>query len=64
MKKEKDETPMRRFVLPALAMVASIFVVYACVVSKKMTNLWYLVVFALVMGLGAIYKYKSDKKNA
>ncbi|MBP3313343.1 MAG: APC family permease [Oscillospiraceae bacterium] len=63
MKKEKDESPLRRFVLPALAMVASIFVVYACVVSKKMTNLWYLVVFAIVMGIGAIYKYKTDKKS-
>ncbi len=64
MKKEKDESPLRRFVLPALAMAASIFVVYACVVSKKMTNLWYLVVFAIVMGIGAIYKYKTDKKSA
>ncbi len=59
MVKEKGESAMRRFVLPILATVASLFVIYACVVSHKMTNIWYLVVFAVVMGLG----WLADRKN-
>jgi len=62
MKKEKDESVMRRFVLPILALISSVFVVYACIASKKMTVVWYLVVFALVMGLGAVYFKKNKKK--
>ena len=63
MKKEKNETPIRRFVLPILAVISSAFVVYACIASKKMENFWYIIVFAAIMALGAFYKYKSDKAN-
>ena len=60
MKKEKDETPVRRFVLPILATASSLFMVYACVVSKKITNLWYLLVFAVVMGIGALVEKRKS----
>lgn len=59
MKKEKEESPLRRFTLPILATIASVFVIYACVVSHKMANLWYLVVFAAVMFIG----FLADRKN-
>lgn len=59
MKKEKDESVMRRFVLPALAIVASAFMCYACIVGHKWGVAWYLVVFAIVMAIGAIFARKN-----
>ena len=59
MKKEKDESAVNRFVLPILATVASAFVIFACVISHKMANVWYLVVFAVVMAIGVL----ADRKN-
>lgn len=61
IRKEKDESPVRRFVLPILAIVACCFIVYACIVSKKMENFWYIIVFAAIMGLGALLKNSKKK---
>ncbi len=63
MKKEKEESVMKRFVLPALAIVASAFMCYACVVGHKWAVAWYLIVFALVMLLGSVFYHKSRKNN-
>ena len=59
MKKEKGESVVNRFVLPILATLASCFVVFACVISHKMANLWYLVVFAVIMLVGALFARKK-----
>lgn len=59
MIKEKGESVMRRFVLPILATLSAAFVLYACVVSHKMTILWYLPVFGAIMFVG----YLVDRKN-
>lgn len=63
MAKEKDEPFVRRFLLPILAVIASLFVIYACVVSKKMTLVWYLIVYVLVMLVGGIFYRKNKKTN-
>lgn len=62
MKKEKDEKPVRRFVLPVLAIIASAFMCYSCIVGHKWAVAWYLVVFALFMLLGAFFYKKKVKK--
>lgn len=55
MRKATDETPLRRYVIPLLALCGSLFMVYACLVGHKMENLWYLLVFAAVMLLGRAF---------
>ena len=59
MRKEKDQNAIRRFVLPVLALCGSIFMVIACIFSHGISCLWYLIVFAVVMAIGAmVYKKK------
>jgi APA family basic amino acid/polyamine antiporter len=53
MRKEKSENALRRFVLPTLAFIGSVFMVIACIIGHGIGCLWYLIVFALVMLLGA-----------
>ncbi len=52
MRKEKQLSVMRRFVLPILAFCGSVFMVVACVFSHKWGCLWYLIVFAVIMTIG------------
>ena len=53
MRKEKDQNVVRRFILPGLAFCGSVFMVIACVFSHRMGCLWYLIVFAVIMAIGA-----------
>ena len=52
MRKEKDQSLLRRFVMPVLAFCGSVFMVVACVFSHRWGCLWYLIVFAVVMAAG------------
>ena len=61
MKKATDETTMRRYVIPALAVCGSAFMVYACLAGHKMANFWYIIVFAVFMLIGRYYKVKTEK---
>ena len=54
MRKATDETAVRRYIIPALAIVGSLFMVYACLVGHKMENFWYLIVFAVIMLIGKL----------
>ena len=62
MRKEKDQDPIRRFVLPILALCGSGFMVLACILSHGIACLWYLIVFAVIMCIGAIFDRKKAKK--
>lgn len=62
MRKEKDQSVMRRFVMPILGMCGSAFMVLACIVSHKMACFWYLIVFAAVMALGVLLDRSQKKK--
>ena len=62
MRKATDEKAMRRTVIPVLAILGSLFMVYACLVGHKMENVWYLLVFAVIMLIGALVN-RSGKKN-
>ena len=61
MRKEKDQSLLRRFILPALALCGSVFMVIACIFSHRMGCFWYLIVFAAVMAVGALFN-KGGKK--
>ncbi|MCR4725216.1 MAG: APC family permease [Clostridia bacterium] len=64
MRKAKDESALRRFVIPVLAIAGSLFMVYASLVGHKMENFWYLIVFAVVMLIGKFLKKKGNQKKA
>ncbi|MBQ7094929.1 MAG: APC family permease [Clostridia bacterium] len=64
MRKEKDQSIGRRFILPILALCGSIFMVIASVFSHRMGCVWYLIVFAIIMLIGWIIEHKRKKKNA
>ncbi|HHV51578.1 MAG TPA: APC family permease [Clostridiales bacterium] len=61
MVKEKDLSPFKRFVAPILAMIGSLFMVFAAIYAFKMTVVYYLIVFAVIMLLGAIPLYLKKK---
>ena len=61
MRKETEENTLRRFVIPALALCGSIFMVVASVFSHRMACFWYMIVFAVVMAIGVAMN--KQKKN-
>ena len=76
MKKEKDLSVFKRFVLPSIGIVACAFMVFAAIYAHGVTPymaakaggtfsfpvLFYLIVFAVIMFIGAIFR-KSPKNN-
>ncbi|MBQ7083127.1 MAG: APC family permease [Oscillospiraceae bacterium] len=64
MRKEKDEKPLHRFILPGLSFVGSLFMVTACVISHKIGVLWFSIVFAVVMLIGWRVDASRKKKHA
>ena len=62
MRKEKDQPVLRRFVLPSLALCGSVFMVVACILSHRMGCVWYLIVFAVIMAIGALADRSRKKK--
>ena len=63
MRKEKDQPVLQRFILPGLAMCGSIFMVVACIFSHGFSCVWYLIVFAAIMGIGALIRHKRMKEQ-
>ena len=61
MRKEKAQNAVRRFILPSLALCGRVFMVVACIFSHRMACVWYLIVFAAVMVLGAVVDRKNKK---
>ncbi len=62
MIKEKGLNPFYRFVLPCLSIVGVGVMVAASIVSHKISIVWYLIVFAVIMAVGAaLYLYHRNK---
>ena len=55
MRKSTDLPPFRRFVMPALALCGCAFMVYAAFAGYGVTVLYYLAVYAVVMGIGWLF---------
>ncbi len=63
MIREKNEPPLKRFVIPALAIIGSAFMALACVLAHKMAVIWYLIIFAIIMVIGAIVNRKNEQRQ-
>jgi uncharacterized membrane protein YcfT len=48
-------------VLPAVAIVASLFMVYAAISAYKIQALYYIIVFVVVMAIGMLFYRKNAK---
>ena len=64
MLKEKDLSPFKRFVLPGISIAGVAVIVVASILKHGMANVWYLIVYAAIMGLGAIFYYRNKKHTA
>ena len=58
MRKEKEQSVLKRFVLPVLALCGSAFMVVASVYSHRWGCFWYLIVFFVIMTIGALVNKK------
>ncbi len=63
MRKCKNLSAFKRFVMPTLAICSSLFMVTACCISHGMTNVYYLIVFAVVTIIGFIVYSKNAGKE-
>ena len=58
MRKEKDQSAVRRFVLPILALCGSAFMIVASIFSHGIGCLWYVLVFAAIIAIGILLNRK------
>ncbi len=63
MVKAKDVHWFKRFVLPALSIIGACVIVVASGFRHKMANIWYLIVFAIFMAIGALFYRWNGKKS-
>jgi len=62
IKKEKDLSFFNRFVAPAVALAGCVFMIVAACFAHKMAAVAYLIVFAVVMAIGAMFSNKEVVK--
>jgi APA family basic amino acid/polyamine antiporter len=55
----KNLSGFKRYVAPALAILCSLFMCFACIYTYKMKVVFYLIVFAVIMMAGAFFKGKK-----
>ena len=55
----KNLNGFKRFVMPALAIISSLFMCFACVYTYGMRVFFYLIIFVVIMALGAFFKGKK-----
>ena len=56
----KNLNGFNRYLMPALAIVSSLFMCFACIYTYRMKVVFYLIVFAAIMLLGALLKGKKN----
>ena len=61
MIREKNLTPLKRFVLPSLSIAGICVIVAASILKHKMDNVWYLILFGVIMGIGALVRRRNIK---
>ena len=64
MKKEKDSSAFKRFVMPVLSLLGCIFMVVAACLAHGMAALYYLIVFAVIMIIGVFFSAVKEKTYA
>ena len=63
MIKEKGMHPVKRFVLPFLSICSALVMTIACVLRHGVSNIYYLLVFAVVMDAGIFFMLRKKRKN-
>ena len=63
MIKEKELNFFKRFVLPILSICGIGVIIYASIDKHKMGNLWYLIVFGVIMLIGFIVSQVNKRKQ-
>ncbi|MEG2290128.1 MAG: amino acid permease, partial [Clostridium sp.] len=61
MKNEKELGVFKRFVAPALAVCACIFMIIAACYAHGTAVVYYLIVFAVIMGIGLFLMNPKEK---
>jgi len=61
MKKETEWSAFKRFIMPALSICGCIFMVIAAIFSHRMAVVFYLIVFVVVMIIGAFFTGKKNR---
>jgi len=59
MKKEKDLSTFKRFVMPIASLIGCIFMIVAACFSHKMAVVAYLIIFAIIMVIGSMFARKE-----
>ncbi len=60
----KNLSPIKRFVLPMLATLSSLFMLYCAALAYRLETLYYLGVFTLIMLIGFLFYKNRRQKNA
>ncbi|MBQ2846380.1 MAG: hypothetical protein IJE75_04495 [Firmicutes bacterium] len=60
MKREKEWNGFDRFIAPALSIAGSVFMMIAAVFSHGQAVIYYLIVFAVIMVIGAFFAKKKE----
>jgi len=60
MKKEKDFSTFKRFIMPSLGVIASTFMLIATIYAHGMSVLFYFILFAIIMVVGLLVNKKRD----
>lgn len=64
MKKANDLGTGKRYIIPALALIGSAFMVFACVYAHPTETIFYLILFAVIMIIGALLQKSKAKAGA
>ncbi|MCB2354637.1 APC family permease [Clostridium estertheticum] len=59
MKKEKDLNLFKRFVMPIISLAGCVFMIIAACFSHRISVVAYLIVFAIIMAIGALFSKKQ-----
>jgi APA family basic amino acid/polyamine antiporter len=55
MRKEKDLSTFRRFIMPVLSIIGCLFMVVAAIFAHGKAVMYYLIIFAIIMGIGSFF---------
>lgn len=61
--KERDLSVFQRFIMPSLSIAGCIFMVIAACFAHRMAIVWYLVIFAVIMAVGALFARSRVTKS-
>lgn len=61
IRKCKDLHPVKRFVIPSIAIVSCLFMVFSAIYKYRIDALYYFIVFSIIMSVGLLFYRKNGK---